>query len=650
MPSKDELYELYLQRNIVGGLQVSYYSSSSEYSNDAFWFLSFIDGNANTPYKNNDYYIRPVRSFVAPSPAGIITGNLTGNVTGNASTATTLETARTIALSGDVSGSVSFNGSANATISTAIQPNSVALGTDTTGNYMSGVSVGTALTVSHTPGEGSTATIGLDNAQLSNFLLDGVSGNSYGLIGTSAYLDVKNTNGYNKEIELDIVSVETKLTTDGYLKDSSTSSSVSFARLQTSGDVVVGGDLTVNGTTTTLNTETLLVEDNIVVLNSGITASPTLNSGIEVERGTSANVVMRWNESTDRWDFTNDGSTYNNVLLLSDIGQDSLNDTVITTPLTHQSITYNGTSWVNEYAPLVTYAKNAEANALSVGEVVYLFGAAGDRASVKRASNASDATSSKTVGVVSVGGAAGADVTVTTVGYINGLSLGSYAAGDILWLGSTAGTFTTTKPVTPAHTVFIGVIAKANGGNGIMYVRCQNGYEINELHDVAISASVATGDFLKYNGSVWVDDAINLGTDTVGNYMLEVVAGTGISISHTQGEGSTASVSTTGVQSLSAKAGNYTLAAGDAAETIIIMDSSSANDLTVPSASAVSFTTGTSITIVQRGTGKTRILAGAGVSILATPGVYLRARYSSCTLVKTENANEWFVIGDLAAS
>jgi hypothetical protein len=80
------------------------------------------------------------------------------------------------------------------------------------------------------------------------------------------------------------------------------------------------------------------------------------------------------------------------------------------------------------------------------------------------------------------------------------------------------------------------------------------------------------------------------------------------------------------------------------------MDSSSANDLTVPSASAVTFGTGTSITVVQRGTGKTRILAGAGVTLLATPGVYLRARYSSCTLVKTENANEWFVIGDLAAS
>jgi hypothetical protein len=97
------------------------------------------------------------------------------------------------------------------------------LGTDTTGNYMSGISVQNGLSVAHTPGEGSSATIGVDNALLSNFLLEGASGNSYGLIGTSAYLDVKNTNGYNKEIELDITAVKTQLNTDGYLTESSTS-------------------------------------------------------------------------------------------------------------------------------------------------------------------------------------------------------------------------------------------------------------------------------------------------------------------------------------------------------------------------------------------------------------------------------------------
>lgn len=55
---------------------------------------------------------------------------------------------------------------------------------------------------------------------IGNTLLEGVSGATYGLIGTSEYLNVKNTNGYNKEIELDIAAVESKLDTDGYIKQS----------------------------------------------------------------------------------------------------------------------------------------------------------------------------------------------------------------------------------------------------------------------------------------------------------------------------------------------------------------------------------------------------------------------------------------------
>jgi hypothetical protein len=71
--------------------------------------------------------------------------------------------------------------------------------------------------------------------------------------------------------------------------------------------------LTVNGTTTTVNSETLTVDDNIVVLNNNVTGTPSENSGIEVERGTSANVLFRWNEANDRWEFTNDGTNYYNL-------------------------------------------------------------------------------------------------------------------------------------------------------------------------------------------------------------------------------------------------------------------------------------------------------------------------------------------------
>jgi hypothetical protein len=68
-----------------------------------------------------------------------------------------------------------------------------------------------------------------------------------------------------------------------------------------SNDLTVTGNLTVNGTTTTLNTDTLAVEDNIVVLNSNITGTPSTNAGIEVERGTSTNASITWNETSDKW-------------------------------------------------------------------------------------------------------------------------------------------------------------------------------------------------------------------------------------------------------------------------------------------------------------------------------------------------------------
>ena len=66
-----------------------------------------------------------------------------------------------------------------------------------------------------------TGTIGVNPGAMLNQIVDGTSGNSYGLVGTSAYLDVKDNNGYNKEIELDITAVETQLVTDGFAKSAS---------------------------------------------------------------------------------------------------------------------------------------------------------------------------------------------------------------------------------------------------------------------------------------------------------------------------------------------------------------------------------------------------------------------------------------------
>lgn len=71
--------------------------------------------------------------------------------------------------------------------------------------------------------------------------------------------------------------------------------------------VTVAGNLTVSGTTTTVNTETINLADNIILLNSNLAgdAAPSEDSGIEIERGTAANVSFIWDESADYWSTVN---------------------------------------------------------------------------------------------------------------------------------------------------------------------------------------------------------------------------------------------------------------------------------------------------------------------------------------------------------
>lgn len=104
---------------------------------------------------------------VARDASGNFSANtITAALTGNATTATTLQTSRSIALGGDLTGSASFNGSSDITITATIQPNSVALGTDTTGNYAAdvGITAGTGLAISGSAGEGVSYTLSGVNA------------------------------------------------------------------------------------------------------------------------------------------------------------------------------------------------------------------------------------------------------------------------------------------------------------------------------------------------------------------------------------------------------------------------------------------------------------------------------------------------------
>ena len=152
--------------------------------------------------------------------------------------------------------------------------------------------------------------------------------------------------------------------------------SPTFTGTVTANDLTVSGNLTVSGTTTSINTEILTVNDNIVVLNNNATGAPSENAGIEIERGSSTNVALRWNETSDKWELTNNGSNYADIATetyaasLTPATLDAIGDVTITSAASGQFLKWNGSAWVNDSVPVIN-------NLNDIGDVTITSPAAG---------------------------------------------------------------------------------------------------------------------------------------------------------------------------------------------------------------------------------------------------------------------------------
>ncbi len=159
--------------------------------------------------------------------------------------------------------------------------------------------------------------------------------------------------------------------------------------------------------------------------------------------------------------------------------------------------------------PVLSLVRNATGSPLVKGDVVYTSGANGTHVQVTKALATSDATSARTMGFIYDDIANGADGYVISEGYLEGIDTAGKTVGSIVYLsGTTAGGWITTKPVAPVHMVYLGVITRVNANNGSIYVKIQNGYELDELHDVLIT-SKTNGDLLQYESStsLWKNKA-----------------------------------------------------------------------------------------------------------------------------------------------
>lgn len=263
--------------------------------------------------------------------------DVTGDLTGNADTATALETARTINLGGVLSGSVSFDGTSDVTITADIVADAVTLGSDTTGDYVAsisgsgdGISVtgsgeGASVTIQNTgvtsvAGTANQVSVSASTGSVTFSLPSTINVDTTGNAATADNADsadtVKTVSASDTNAEYYVTFVnsnngsaasESVYTDDAVYYNPGTNKLTvghiqALGNVDIDGNLVVDGTLTVSGSVTTLNTETLLVEDNQITLNSNVTGTPTVDAGIEVERGDETNASLIWNETSEKWE------------------------------------------------------------------------------------------------------------------------------------------------------------------------------------------------------------------------------------------------------------------------------------------------------------------------------------------------------------
>jgi len=191
----------------------------------------------------------------------------------------------------------------------------------------------------------------------------------------------------------------------------------------------------------------------------------------------------------------------------------------------------DNTGVVDNAETIQIIGRNSTGSTLYKGTVVYVSGSTGNRPNFVKSQANSEATSAGTFGIIASDLANNADGYAVCIGYLDNLDTRSGAThpftsdtladGDTIYLSpTTAGYITNIKPSAPNHLVYLGKVTRTSPTNGTIVYRIQNGYELEELHNVAI-ASVANNDILQYetSTSLWKNKAIPTATSSVNGYL-----------------------------------------------------------------------------------------------------------------------------------
>jgi hypothetical protein len=190
------------------------------------------------------------------------------------------------------------------------------------------------------------------------------------------------------------------------------------------------------------------------------------------------------------------------------------------------------------------------AEAINKGQAVYVSGANGTNILVSKASNTSEATSSKTLGLLATSGATNAIVNVVTSGLLDGINTSAATIGDPVWLGTSGNLIygLASKPYAPAHLVYIGVVSRVSATVGEIIVKVQNGFELKEIHDVDLITNAPTNNqalVYESSSSLWKNKSLttaDIASSTDKNYVTDAQA---VVIGNTSGTNSGNETTTT---------------------------------------------------------------------------------------------------------
>lgn len=181
---------------------------------------------------------------------------------------------------------------------------------------------------------------------------------------------------------------------------------------------------------------------------------------------------------------------------------------------------------------LLLQVRNSSGATMTKGTVVYVNGAIGQLPTIAKALATSDATSAQTQGLVTADISNNSNGYVTIIGLVTNLDTSAYSDGEQLYLsGVTAGAMTGTKPYAPIHLVYVGVVTHAHPTQGKIQVKVQNGYELDELHNVS-AQTPSNGQTIVYNSStsLWENNTVSL-TAGVNGTLPVANGGTGVTTS-----------------------------------------------------------------------------------------------------------------------